>query len=307
MKQDSLSLYKSCRLCGHRCGVDRTRGERGLCNMTSSVRVTRAALHMWEEPIISGERGSGTVFFSGCSLGCIYCQNKDISRGAGGVEISEERLSEIFLELECQGAHNVNLVTPTHFVPSVISSVAMARERGLTVPIVYNTSSYETRETITALSGTVDVYLADLKYYKEETARRLSFADGYCRTAREAIAEMVKNQPIPVIKDGIMQRGVVVRILLLPGHLIEAKLSLKYLYDTYGDSIYISLMSQYTPMGELPSPLDRTVTEYEYRSLVRYAEELGVTYAFIQEGGSAEESFIPAFDNTGVLPAGGKN
>ena len=307
MKQDSLSLYKSCRLCGHGCGVNRTRGERGLCNMTSSVRVARAALHMWEEPIISGERGSGTVFFSGCSLGCIYCQNKDISRGAGGVKISEERLSEIFLELECQGAHNVNLVTPTHFVPSVISSVAMARERGLTVPIVYNTSSYETRETIAALSGTVDVYLADLKYYKEETARRLSFADDYCRTAREAIAEMVKNQPIPVIKDGIMQRGVVVRILLLPGHLIEAKLSLKYLYDTYGDSIYISLMSQYTPMGELPSPLDRTVTEYEYRSLVRYAEELGVTYAFIQEGGSAEESFIPAFDNTGVLSAGGKN
>ncbi|MBR7117478.1 MAG: radical SAM protein [Clostridia bacterium] len=268
--------------------------------MPSTPYIARAALHMWEEPTISGTRGSGTVFFTGCSLGCIYCQNREISRGERGKAVSTERLAEIYIELMKEGAHNINLVTPTHYVPSVIDSVALSRERGMTLPIVYNTSSYDTVDTIRMLESTVDIYLPDLKYYKSETASRLSFAKDYREVALAAIAEMVRQKPRPVIEDGIMKSGVVVRILLLPAHLAEAKLNLKYLYDTYGDSIYISLMSQYTPTCEMPPPLNRAVTRAEYRELVDYAISLGVTNAFTQEHGSVGESFIPNFDGSGV-------
>lgn len=292
--------YKACRLCARSCGVDRTSGERGFCRMTDKLTVARAAPHAWEEPIISGTRGSGTIFLSGCSLGCVYCQNKDISRGNAGLEISEERLVEIMLELEDMGVHNVNFVTPTHFAPSIISAVNTARERGFDLPIVYNTGTYDAAETVKSLEGTVDVYLPDLKYYKSDTARLLSCADCYPEVARAAICEMVRQHPRPVIEDGLMKRGVIVRLLLLPGHLAEAKLSLKYLYSTYGDSIYISLMNQYTPMPGMTGALARRVTHAEYEELVEYAERLGVTNAFTQEWGTATESFIPQFDLTGV-------
>ena len=200
------------------------------------------------------------------------------------------------LRLEREGAHNINFVTPTHFAPAVKESVALARSLGLSVPIVYNTGSYDTQETVRALEGTVEIYLPDLKYYRPESAEKLSYAKDYPAVAREAIAEMVRQCPTPIIKDGIMQTGVVVRILLLPSHVAEAKLSLKYLYDTYGDSIYISLMNQYTPMSGMQSPLDRKVTNAEYSELVSYAERLGVVNAFIQEGGTQKESFIPDFE-----------
>ena len=302
MTCDFEKYYKTCRLCARECGANRTAGQRGYCKMTDELVVVRAALHMWEEPIISGERGSGTVFFSGCSLGCIYCQNREISGGRSGIVIDSERLCEIFLELSSYGAHNINLVTPTHYVPHIIYAVAMARERGMGLPVVYNTGSYETEATVGMLRGTVDIFLADFKYYREKTAETYSNAPDYPEVARKAIAEMVKITGAPVLKDGIMTRGTIVRILLLPGHLAEAKLSVKYLYDTYGDGIYISLMNQYTPIGELPPPLNRKVTVAEYRELVDYALRLGVTNCFIQEQGTATESFIPPFDNTGVLP-----
>lgn len=292
--------YENCLLCGRACGKNRRVGELGYCGMPSAPTVARAALHMWEEPPISGTRGSGTVFFSGCSLGCIFCQNHEISGGEVGREIDDTRLAEIMLELEARGAHNINLVTPTHFAPTIISSVRLARERGMSLPIVYNTSSYDSEECIKMLDGTVDIYLADYKYHLPRTAAALARAENYPEVARAAIREMVRQKPAPVIEDGIMRSGVIVRLLLLPGHLAEAKLAVKYLYETYGDSIYISLMSQYTPMPSMPRPLDRTVTREEYRELVDYAVEKGVTHAFIQEGGAASESFIPAFDMTGV-------
>lgn len=297
---DFKKEYEACTLCARACGVNRYE-KAGACGMTADAYVSRAALHMWEEPIISGDRGSGTVFFSGCSLSCIFCQNKEISRGMVGVTASVEKIAEIMMKLESDGAHNINFVTPTHFVPTVIDSVARARELGLTLPIVYNTSSYESVKTIRMLDSAVDIYLADYKYNLPKTAKLYSNAENYPEAARAAIAEMVKQKGSPVIKDGIMQSGVIVRILLLPGHVAEAKLSVKYLYEAYGDSIYLSLMSQYTPMRDMPTPLDRRVTRAEYDELVDYALSKGVKLAFIQDGSAAEESFIPPFDLTGCL------
>lgn len=290
-------MYRECRLCHRNCGVDRTVGERGRCKMTSEIYVARIAPHMWEEPPISGERGSGTVFFAGCSLGCIYCQNKEISRGELGSIYTEEELSDAMIKLAGEGVHNINFVTPTHYAPSVKKSVEIARNKGLALPIVYNTGSYDTVETVRMLKDTVDIWLPDLKYYKSSTAEKYSSAPDLANAAREAIDEMVKLCPEPIIdSEGIMQKGVIVRILLLPMHIAEAKLNLKYLYEKYGDSIYISLMSQYTPSEGLPPPLDRRVTRAEYEELIEYAERLGVKNAFIQEHSSASESFIPDFN-----------
>ena len=292
----SIFSYSSCELCARRCRVDRTSEKTGFCKSSDKARITRAALHFWEEPIISGTRGSGTIFFSGCSLGCIYCQNYRISRAPVGREVTPDELAAEMLKLEKSGAHNINFVTPTHFAPSVAASIRAARVLGLSIPVVYNTGSYDTKETVRALDGLVDIYLPDLKYYRPESAERLSFAKNYPTVAREAIAEMVRQHPTPVIEDGIMRSGVLVRVLLLPSHVAEAKLSVKYLYETYGDNVYVSLMNQYTPMQGMTSPLDRTVTNAEYSELVTYAERIGVTNAFIQEGGTQKESFIPKFD-----------
>ena len=294
--------YTLCRLCARKCGADRTKAERGFCGASDKMTVSRAALHMWEEPVISSERGSGTVFFSGCSLGCVFCQNREISRNARvGKTVTESELADIMLSLERAGAHNVNFVTPTHFAPSVKGSILIARERGLGIPTVYNTSSYDSVEALRMLDGVIDVYLADFKYYLGRTSERLSSAKDYPSAAKAAIREMVRQAPRPVIENGVMTSGVIVRILLLPSHVAEAKLILKYLYDTYGDNIYISLMSQYTPIGNMPPPLNRRVTRAEYDELCDYAVSLGVKNAFVQERESVGESFIPKFDNTGVL------
>ena len=293
---DIKKIYSKCELCQRGCGVDRTSGNLGFCRSADEMKITRAALHFWEEPIISGTRGSGTVFFSGCSLGCVYCQNARISRSSVGRSVTPLQLAEEMLRLEGEGAHNINFVTPTHFAPGVAESIRIARELGLSVPTVYNTGSYDTVKTLGMLDGSVDVYLPDLKYYRADTAEKLSFAADYPVAARAAIAEMVRQRPTPILRDGIIQSGVVVRILLLPSHVAEAKLSLRYLYDTYGDNIYISLMNQYTPMKGMTSPLDRTVTRSEYSEIVTYAERIGVVNAFIQEGGTQKESFIPDFE-----------
>lgn len=289
--------YGNCALCARNCGVNRHTGV-GACKMNSAPTVARAALHFWEEPIISGQRGSGTIFFAGCSLSCIFCQNYKISRGGAGKSVSHGELAEIMLRLQSEGAHNINFVTPTHFAPSVAEAVAFAKEKGLSIPVVYNTGSYDNVSTIKALDGLIDIYLPDLKYYLPKTSGAYSSAPDYPTVARQAIAEMVRQSGGPVIDDGIMKRGTVARILLLPGHVAEAKLSLKYLYDEYGDSIYISLMNQYTPMPGMQPPLNRIVTREEYAQLTDYAERLGVTNCFIQEFGTAMESFIPDFDLT---------
>ena len=288
--------YSACELCARKCGIDRTVGQVGFCRSSHILKITRAALHFWEEPIISGTNGSGTVFFSGCSLGCIYCQNAKISRASVGREVTAYELADEMLRLEAEGAHNINFVTPTHFAPSIAEAIRISRARGLTVPTVYNTGSYDTVKTLQNLNGLIDIYLPDLKYYRPESAEKLSAARSYPTVAREAIAQMVLQRPTPIIKDGIMQSGVIMRVLLLPSHVAEAKLSVRHLYDTYGDRIYISLMNQYTPMPGMLSPLDRAVTNSEYSELVDYAERIGVVNAFIQEGGTQKESFIPPFE-----------
>ncbi len=292
--------YTECRLCARKCGVDRTSSV-GFCGMSDSVYIARAALHRWEEPPISGERGSGTIFFSGCSLSCVFCQNREISRGRSGKKVKISRLSEMMLELQRQGAHNINFVTPTHYIPSVAEAIGLARAAGLSIPIVYNTGSYDSVEALKMLEGLVDIYLPDLKYYTPRTSAQMSSAPDYPTVARKAIAEMVRQVgEAEFDSHGIMRRGVIVRILLLPGHVAEAKLSLKYLMDTYGDRIYVSLMNQYTPMADMKPPLDRTVSHEEYYQLLDYAERIGLKNGFIQEFGTAQESFIPPFDCTGV-------
>ena len=297
----SFAEYKMCMLCRRRCGADRTGKASGYCGMSDKVKVARASLHMWEEPIISGESGSGTIFFSGCSLGCVFCQNYKISNGRLGREITEEELSQIMLKLQNMGANNINFVTPTHYAPSIVKAVKTARDGGLIIPTVYNTGTYDSPGTLKMLSGSIDIYLPDFKYYRKQTAQKLSFAPDYTECAKEAIDEMMLQQPKPVIENGLMKKGVIVRIMLLPGHVAEAKLSLKYIYDRYKDDVYISLLNQYTPVQKLPSPLNRRVLHSEYDEFVDYALKIGVSNAFIQEWGTADESFIPDFTDFDFL------
>lgn len=273
--------------------------------MKATPKAARAALHMWEEPCISGKEGSGAVFFSGCPLQCVFCQNREIALGLAGQEISEERLPELFLSLERQGANNINLVTPTQFVPALVRQIPRAREAGLSVPIVYNTGSYETPETVRALRGLVEIYLPDLKYRDSALSARYSHAPDYFSAASSAIAEMVSQTGPPVFDGrGMMVRGTIVRHMILPGHTKDSKEILKYLYGTYGDQIYISIMNQYTPMPgieEAYPELGRRVTRREYERVLDYALSLGITQAYVQEGDTAKESFIPAFDGEGLL------
>jgi putative pyruvate formate lyase activating enzyme len=300
-------FLEKCMLCPRQCGVDRLHGKAGRCHVGAQLRVARAALHMWEEPCISGQEGSGAVFFSGCSLGCIYCQNREISGGKCGTDITIGRLSEIFLELQAQKANNINLVTAGHYVPQVASALEQAKQQGLQIPVVYNSSGYEKAETLKMLEGLVDIYLPDFKYLDPELAGKYSGAKDYPEVAKAALREMVRQRPRPQFDErGIMTAGVVVRHLLLPGHVKEAKRVIEYLHCAYGDQIYISMMNQYTPGPVVAGDplLHRRVTRREYERLLDFAAEIGVTQGFYQEGETAKESFIPAFDNQGVLPEG---
>jgi putative pyruvate formate lyase activating enzyme len=269
--------------------------------MPSTLTLARAALHHWEEPCISGTRGSGTVFFTGCPLKCSYCQNRDIALGKWGKEVPDSRLGEVFRELAAAGAHNINLVTPTHYAPTIEAAIRRAKEAGFDLPFVWNTSGYERVETLRRLEGLVDIYLTDLRYSSPPPAKRYSGAPDYPQYAKAAIREMVRQTGACVFApDGLLLRGTVVRILLLPGGLADAKLSVLHLWRAYGDSIFISLMQQYTPMLGMAPPLDRRVTEHEYRALVDYATRLGITNAYTQDRAAATDSFIPPFDLTGV-------
>ena len=292
-------------MCPRKCGADREHKKTGFCGETDTVRIARAALHMWEEPCISGEQGSGTVFFTGCTLRCVYCQNYTISGGDVGKEITVERLAEIFLELQGKQANNINLVTPTHFVPQIVKALDIARGRGLHLPVVYNTSGYESVETLKKLDGYVDIYLPDFKYLNREHAKKYSMAEDYPEVAKAALEEMVRQTKAPVFdENGMMKKGVIVRHLLLPGCLADAKRIVSYLYETYGKRIYMSLMNQYTPLDSLDKEkypeLNRKVLGSVYDKWIDYAIELGVEQAFVQEGETAEESFIPPFTLEGV-------
>lgn len=299
----NMNKYENCLLCPRKCGINRSTGQTGVCGVSSEIKVARAALHYWEEPCISGKRGSGAVFFSGCSLHCVFCQNREISDGKAGKVISKERLSDIFMELAVKGANNINLVTPGQYIPDIVWAVNDAKSRGMKLPIIYNTSGYENVTELKLLEGIVDVYLPDFKYMDSTLSARYSRAKDYPSVAKQALSEMVRQQPDVVIDDatGLIQKGVIVRQLLLPGHVNDAKAVLKYLYDTYHDHVYISMMSQFTPIALKDYPeINRTVTRREYGRLVDYALEIGITNAFIQEGDVAKDSFIPAFDCEGV-------
>ena len=299
----NMNKYENCLLCPRKCGINRGIGQTGVCGVSSEIKVARAALHYWEEPCISGKRGSGAVFFSGCSLHCVFCQNRAISDGKEGKVISKERLSDIFIELADKGANNINLVTPGQYIPDIVWAVNDAKSRGMKLPIIYNTSGYENVTELKLLEGIVDVYLPDFKYMDNMLSARYSRAKDYTSVAKQAISEMVRQQPDVVIDDatGLIQKGVIVRQLLLPGHVNDAKAVLKYLYDTYHDHVYISMMSQFTPIALKDYPeINRTVTRREYERLVDYAIKIGITNAFIQEGDVAKDSFIPAFDCEGV-------
>jgi len=292
-----------CTLCPRECNVDRKNGQKGVCGVTGTgILGARAALHMWEEPCISGERGSGAVFFSGCPLRCVYCQNYEIARAERGSEISIDRLAEIFLELQEKNAANINLVTPTHYSLEIIEAVKLAKEKGLVIPIVYNCSGYEKLETLQKLEQIVDIYLVDYKYEDNYLAKRYSNAENYPEIVKIALEEMVRQCGEPEFdEEDMMQKGVIVRHLLLPGQLKNAKAVVSYVYRTYGDKVYLSLMNQYTPLPHVEKwpEINQCVTEEEYDELVDYAIEIGVENGFIQEGETAEESFIPAFDNEG--------
>ena len=295
-----------CDLCPRKCLVDRKKGEKGICGQTENLKVARAALHFWEEPCISGDAGSGAVFFSGCPLHCVFCQNENIANGTVGKEISLERLVDIFLELQEKRANNINLVTPGHFVPQIVKALDQARKEGLTLPVVYNTSSYETVDTIKMLEGYVDIYLPDFKYMSPVLSKKYSHAPDYAEVAKAAIAEMVRQTGKAVFvngdEDNLILSGTIVRHLTLPGCMADSMKILKYLHDTYGDMIYISIMNQFTPLSNLEKypELNRRITDEEYETLVDYAIEIGIENGFIQEGNTAEESFIPAFDCEGV-------
>ena len=288
-----------CTLCPRRCGAERTaEAGGGFCRMPGGLRVARAMLHHWEEPPISGQNGAGTVFFSGCTLGCVYCQNGDISAGGFGKDISTARLREIFQELIAQGAHNIELVTPTHFLPWILPALTPR----LPVPVVYNCGGYERVETLRALEGLVDVYLPDLKYADGALAAELSGAADYFPVACEAIREMFRQVGTYVLEDGLLTRGVVIRHLVLPGYLDNTRRVLDWIAETFapGD-VLVSLMSQYTPTANMTGRLARRVTAAEYRAAADYMRNCGITDGFVQERTSAEEaSYTPAFDGEGV-------
>ena len=303
MQEELQTMLKDCHLCPRNCGVDRLAGQKGFCGVDAGIMVARAALHMWEEPCISGKEGSGAVFFSGCSLGCAFCQNRTISKGQSGKVITVEHLAELFLDLQAQKANNINLVTAGHFLPQVREALIFAKEQGLTIPVVYNSSGYEKAEMLRYLDGLVDIYLPDLKYLEADLAGKYSHAKDYPEVAMKALEEMVRQVGMPEFDErGMMKKGVIVRHLLLPGHVRNSKKVLEYLYGTYGDQIYISLMNQYTPMPAMKDDpqLSRKVTDREYDRLLDHAISFGVTNCFIQEGETAKESFIPEFNGEGV-------
>lgn len=294
-----------CNQCPRKCNKERIEGNKtsyGYCQVSVLPKVARAALHFWEEPCISGEEGSGTVFFSGCNLRCVYCQNVEIAAGVRGKEITIERLSKIFLELQEKGANNINLVTPSHYFPQIKEALLLVKEK-LRIPVIANTSSYDSVEVLREMEGLIDIYLADYKYKDSTLAEKYSHAKDYPQVAAEALKEMFRQVGEPEFDErGIMKKGMIVRHLLLPGCSDDSKAVLKFLYETFGDSVFISIMNQYTPLPHLEkyTELNRRITEEEYDEIVDYAIELGIENGFIQEGETAEESFIPDFDGEGV-------
>ena len=301
---DTVKYYKDCCLCPRKCHADRTAGKTGFCGVADKITAAKAYRHMWEEPCLTGRHGSGTVFFTGCNLRCIFCQNSAISSGGEGTYISEERLSEIFLELQEQKASNINLVTAVCYIPHVRNAIIRAKRSGLSIPVVYNSGGYESPVSLKMLDGLIDIYMPDLKYMSSELSASYSKASDYPEVAKKAIAEMFSQTgPVVMSEDGMMKRGVLVRHLVLPGCVPDSKRVLRYLHDTYGNDIYISIMNQYTPVPQVadhPS-LSKKVSEDEYKRVLDFAVSIGIENGFTQEGEAVSESFIPKWDLSGII------
>lgn len=288
-----------CNICPRRCGADRENGSLGFCGASNKIRIARAALHFWEEPCLSGRNGAGTVFFSYCNMKCVYCQNYRISTRGAGHEVSIGELAEIFLDLQSQGANNIDLVTPTHYALDIAEAVKKAKNSGLHIPVLYNCGGYESVETLKRLEGLIDIYMPDMKYYRDKYAVKYSSAPRYFETACAALEEMYRQTGAFVLdENGIMQSGVIVRHMMLPGLMLDTKKIMDYLFDTYGNNIYISLMSQYTPLKNVERfpELNRKIDMKKYNSIVDYCMNRGMENVFIQEGSAAKESFIPCFE-----------
>ncbi len=288
-----------CTLCPRLCGADRINGELGYCRSSAKIKIARSALHFWEEPCISGEHGSGTVFFSHCTLKCVFCQNYNISTENKGKIISVSELADCFLDLQTQGANNINLVTPTHYVPLIIQALDIAKANGLTLPILYNTSGYENPETIKSLDGYIDIYMPDMKYFDNKYAVKYSNAPDYFNIAKSAIREMYNQVGKPVFdENGIMQKGMIIRHLMLPGLLFDTKKIIDYIYREYKNNVYVSLMSQYTPLEHVKRfpELNKKLNPKHYNAMINYCTDLGMENVYIQDGEAASESFIPPFE-----------
>lgn len=291
-------LLAKCKLCPRNCNVNRHK-EVGFCKAKDFIKIARADLYYYEEPCISGDSGSGAIFFSYCNLKCLFCQNYEISEENIGKEISIEKFSDICLKLQKKGALNINIITPTHYIPLIKEGLMLAKEKGLTIPIVYNTSSYENVESLKLLDGLIDIYLPDFKYYNDEIAIKYSSARNYVNVCKKAIAEMYRQVGKSKFDDnGIMKKGVIVRHLLLPNMENDSKKIIEYLYKTYKDDIYISIMNQYTPMKKLKyEELNHKISDDVYDDVINFAYDLGIRNAFIQEGETQKKSFIPDFRN----------
>lgn len=288
-------LFNKCNLCPRECCVNRNNKELGYCRASNKLKIGGYHLHMWEEPIISGKNGSGTIFFSYCNLRCIYCQNYDISIYDNGKEITIDRFANICLELQDMGAENINLVTPSHYIPLIREGLMIAKDKGLNIPIVYNTSGYEKVDSLRLLDGLIDIYLPDFKYY-DDNLGKYSNVNNYFEIADKAIQEMYRQVGSPIIKKGIMRRGIIVRHLILPHHSDDSKKVVKYLYDKYGDNIYLSIMNQYTPVRRCKYlELNDRVSKREYDNVIDYAYDLGIRKCFVQDSESQSDSFIPVF------------
>jgi putative pyruvate formate lyase activating enzyme len=296
-------MMRSCGLCPRDCRVDRTKGMTGFCRADDKIRVAKAYLHQWEEPCISGTKGSGTVFFSRCNLKCKFCQNYKISQEDFGKEVSVKGLADIFLRLQSVGAHNINLVTATIYIPMVANAIKYAKGNGLAVPVVYNTNAYETVDALRLLDGLVDVYLPDLKYHDDKMAAFYSSAPNYFSVATRAILEMFRQVGNVMFDDrGIIKRGLIIRHLLMPGRLEDSKLLLDWIKHNLPKGVYVSIMCQYVPLFEAKSipELNKRVTEREYKSIVDYFFNIGLENGYIQEMDSASEEYVPDFDLEGI-------
>lgn len=299
---DLLNLLEKCEICPRKCGINRLNGQIGYCKAGLNIKAAKAMLHQWEEPCISCGKGSGAVFFSYCNLSCVFCQNSDISQYGTGREISIQRLVEIYLELQDKGANNINLVSPTHYIPQVIKSISIAKRNGLIIPVIYNSNGYENVKTLKLLEGIVDVYLPDIKYYSDKYSVKYSNARDYFLYASRAVLEMYRQVGAPVLENGLIKRGLVIRHLLLPGLLSESKKILDWIAANLPNKVFISLMSQYVPMHKAPDfpEINKHVSSRSYEWLVDYALSLGLENGFMQEYNSADAIYTPKFDLYGI-------